>query len=462
MDPEGLAALEKQLEGFLGFVEESRRRIREGEGLSFWDVEREVARRAAEIEVTATTRVLEAFEPKAMKVTFEGKVYRRMPSPENGTYFSLRGKLHLKRYLYRQTGVRNGPTIVPLELRAGIARGRWTPGGYQAVGFLHQALPSREAKQAADIVGVLPYSRPTLARAGEEIGADWESIRDAAEQMLIESMEIPEAAVAISVAVDRVCLPMEVRLPPSADPDAPKIEVAYEQAYCGSLTFHDKDGDGLHSIRYGRMPREGNGPIEQALAQDVETLARRAPQLKFVGLADGAPEMQNILDRVFENVSAEAIGLDFYHLIEKLSDAVKATGRDPTNYISGWKQELKTDDDAIETIEKQILEWLDETHEDDVPDGLYNAFTYISNNKTRMRYYASLCQAHLPIGSGNVEATCKTLVSVRMKRAGSRWKNAGGQACLNLRGLAQSSRWQPAMDLLMAGFVGEVPEAHVH
>ena len=127
-----------------------------------------------------------------------------------------------------------------------------------------------------------------------------------------------------------------------------------------------------------------------------------------------------------EHVSAEAISLDFYHLTEKLSDGVKATGRDPTNYVSRWKQELKTDDDAIEGIEDQILEWLDETHEDDVPDGLYNAFTYISNNKKRMRY-AALRRDHLPIGSGNVEATCKTLVSVRMKRAGSRWKAAGGR-----------------------------------
>ncbi len=64
-----------------------------------------------------------------------------------------------------------------------------------------------------------------------------------------------------------------------------------------------------------------------------------------------------------------------------------------------------------------------------------------------------------PIGSGHVEATCKTLVSTRMKRCGARWKDAGGQAVLSLRSLAKSSRWQPAMDLLLPTWRTPVREA---
>ena len=53
-----------------------------------------------------------------------------------------------------------------------------------------------------------------------------------------------------------------------------------------------------------------------------------------------------------------------------------------------------------------------------------------------------------------MEATCKTIVETRMKRAGSRWKEEGGQAILALRALATSTgkRWEAAMAELLASY----------
>ena len=56
-----------------------------------------------------------------------------------------------------------------------------------------------------------------------------------------------------------------------------------------------------------------------------------------------------------------------------------------------------------------------------------------------MRYAAAQTQ-NLPIGSGVVEAACKTLATERMKRSGMRWRQAGGQAILTFRALHQSTR----------------------
>ena len=49
--------------------------------------------------------------------------------------------------------------------------------------------------------------------------------------------------------------------------------------------------------------------------------------------------------------------------------------------------------------------------------------------------YTQYRREKLPIGSGVVEAACKTLVTQRLKRAGMRWRMEGGQAILTLRGV---------------------------
>jgi hypothetical protein len=52
---------------------------------------------------------------------------------------------------------------------------------------------------------------------------------------------------------------------------------------------------------------------------------------------------------------------------------------------------------------------------------MHKALADVREHRHRM-HYAALRARNFPIGSGVVEAACKTLVSQRLKRSGMRWR----------------------------------------
>ena len=68
-------------------------------------------------------------------------------------------------------------------------------------------------------------------------------------------------------------------------------------------------------------------------------------------------------------------------------------------------------------------------------------FDYVTRNRRRMRYPEFRAQG-LCVGSGVVEAGCKTAIGVRCKRAGMHWRVAGADAIIALRCCKLSGRFE--------------------
>ena len=309
--------------------------------------------------------------------------------------------------------------------------------------------------------GRLRYSHASFERVPHDLGDRYLAHQADIEDLTIQAFEIPEPAHSISVGIDRVSMPMEepgkrpVGRPRKGAPKKP-IQRNYRMAYCGCLTIHDAQGNAIQTFRYGTMPDMDEDQLCWRMSNDAAWIMEKRPELKLILLADGAHEMWNLLELHFpEEIFGERYRLvDFWHVIEKLSPAAKAIhgNENGIETLKKWRGMLRRRAKAAEEILRELEESGCEYRRVQDKQPVHEAMTYLENHgrkEGRMNYAAARSKG-LAIGSGNVEATCKCLVETRMKRAGSRWKTPTGEHVLQLRSLALSDRWEPAMKLLHA------------
>ena len=430
---------------------------RAGKAVDYAAVEVAIGEAAARIERAGHEAVLQSLDVDRPNVLIGGARYARVGRCE-ATYYTLAGPVVVERSLYREVGQRNAKVVDPVSLRAGVIADGWLPRTASAMAHQVQQVTSREAEQGARQVGRLPYSRCSFERVAHAVGALYVPAHGDIEDALIEEYEIPAAARSVSVSVDRVSVAMEESLPrPVGRPKkgAPKRPVArnFRMAYCATVTLHDGDGDALHTIRYGRMPQGDAKNLCEGLGADVAALLLKRPGLKVAALCDGAAELWNLLA---EPLGREALGIDvhelvdLWHLLEKLGRAAAVIHGSGSagDVVKGWRLRLLNSSSAAEGILAELKQSGREQMQMGESRPVHEAITYIENNGKRMDYAAARRQG-LPVGSGNVEATCKSLVEVRMKRPGARWKEATGEHVIQLRAVALSDRWDAAMDLTL-------------
>ena len=188
-------------------------------------------------------------------------------------------------------------------------------------------------------------------------------------------------------------------------------------------------------------------------------ILNQQPDLKVVAIADGAKDNWRFLDHAFPNATAV---VDFFHAADHLKTALdNAYGENTPQakaQFAKLRRRLRDESNGVDVVIRS-LRYLHHKH----PRRkiLARELAYFRNNRHRMRY-ADLKAMHLPIGSGVVEAACKTLVTQRLKLSGMRWRHQGGQAILTFRGLLQSDRFDRAWEKLASTYLKPVhPPAQV-
>ena len=236
----------------------SARATGSGGAVDYAATERAIAEHTAAVERAAHVEILRSLDVDAPRVRVHGEVYVRL-GRERGTYGTMAGRVVIERSVYRQVGVRNGLILDPIAVRTGAYGRGWLPATAQCMANDVQRGPSREAEDAAKQTGRLRYSRASFERVGHLVGEQWLREHADIEDQLAQEYELPSEVVAMSVALDRVSVPMEEpkkRSPGRPRKNSPKrlVERNFRMAYCATITLHNAEGSGLHTLRFGCMP----------------------------------------------------------------------------------------------------------------------------------------------------------------------------------------------------------------
>jgi hypothetical protein len=456
--PRSHVGAEEALARIHRFVEDWRMRTRDKPG-SLADFEKELHAKVMEFEREVIAEDMARADVDVEAVVVDGDTYRRVVRCEE-TYFTAAGPVHIERTLYKDRTDETGRAICPMDLRLGIVEGRWTPLAAQQVAWVVAQMTPQVAEELFARMGNMSPSKSSLDRLPKALSARWEEERMHFEKALRAEDVIPQHTTTVAVSLDGVMAPMkdgqaqEKRQKTAEQGRLTRGPAGYREVGCGTLSFCDTEGDMLAAVRMARMPESKKATLKRTLLADVTAVLTARPDLVLVKLADGAEDNWTFLS---EQMPEGTEIVDFFHAAEHLSAALASVYGDGTvearRRFEDLRFVLKEEPEGVEKVIRS-LDYLRKQHPR--KERVTKELAYFRKQRHRMRYHQFVAEG-LPIGSGVVEAACKTLVTQRMKQSGMRWGQDGGQAILTVRGWTQSGdRFNRAWALLAATYQQEI------
>jgi hypothetical protein len=382
-----------------------------------------------------------------------------------GEYETVFGAVPLNRSVYQRGG--RGRVAVPLELRLGIVEGRYTPKMARVMTRAGAVTTEQEGAEFLAELGTARVSSSTLSRIPRAIAARYETRRDVIEVAVRERDAIPSEAVTVQVALDGAMVPQDgeharPRGRKTDEPEPPRHERhygavgaeapaandghqgrAWHEASVGTMAFFDADGRRLKTTYLGRMPEPHKATLVAQLGAELDAALAERPALNVVFASDGAPGHWQALDAMADRIRSVCQGqisklVDAFHVAEYLAQAANAIEGEGTAdaaiLAAAWRETVKEKVDGAKTVLRSMRALSSKVRTAGRRKDLAAAVAYVANQHQlgRMRY-AEAQARHYPIGTGITEAAAKTVIGTRMKRAGARFSQHGGQTILLFR-----------------------------
>src|SRR5215469_204627 len=379
----------------------------------------------------------------------------------NKEFQSTFGKIVLKRRLYQNE---NGESFIPLDHAWNMEKQFATIEVREAVLFAMSLMPAHEAHQLFEKCSTFNIAESSFKKIAEHLGPDLENSIDEFLETVRQDEIIPVTetkVVAVSMDGANVLLqepgkkkgrkrqrPGERKHETEGSFDSP---TSYKNATVGSVTLYggvppnEKTPERLQSRYLARMPEDKATTLKTQLQKEVESTLSRLPiNVTKIFLSDAAQGIRKEIDTNPLFADFEKI-IDFFHTSDHLSNAAEAifgkNNPDGDEWYESKRALLLEEEDGAEHVYRSLLYFQKSyKYPKDRRDALTREIVFFRNNKDRMEYKRYRNNGW-PIGSGVIEAACKSIVKCRFCRSGMRWTRVGGQTIMTLRSMLKSGRW---------------------
>jgi len=374
-----------------------------------------------------------------------------------------------------------GECFAPIDAKACLIDDFATPDAADVVLFAAGLIPPRNAEELLGKCAMFNPSttaiRTMIEKYGKRVeGADSQLRREVFSECVPSSDKIAVLAASMDGANVRLDEAGPKRGRPAERPrgdGGSEADTCFKNAMVTSISFYgeaclSKEGH-LESERLAgrylaRMPEERAVTFHQRTDEALDILEQFLPEggAKIL-LLDGA---KGLWARAGENKRFAAYEwlIDFFHTTEHLSKASEAlfgknssTGR---KWYEKWRKLLLEDKRAAAGVVRSM-----DHHVRTLRMGksrlkdLATEKTFFVRNKKLMRY-AEFLQKGWPIGSGPVEAACKSIVKARLCASGMCWSRKGGQHVLTIRSYIKSGLWNEFYGRYLEMRQKQTPEFH--
>lgn len=353
---------------------------------------------------------------------------------------------------------RGGEGIVPLDARCGMVDRPMTPDVEELCAFSAAHLVPREVET---LLGKMLPHRPSataIHHVIRHVGVFAEQAEDEIEAAIRKQAPLSTKGDVLVQSWDGVTVPLREKGKKNGrKPERPGVRdngdgttpTAWKEAGVASISIYSRDDDNkpvrLDTRYLARMPEPGmTRLLDQQDAVVGPLLKRQLREIVF--LCDGKPSIWTGAEKLHSFLMATLI-LDFYHASEHLSKAAEALFGKMSVPGRRWydkNYERLRDAEGGATAVIRSMMYYRSKLKLRKGSNRYKIVTRVINYYRRnlsLMDYATFRARGLPIGSGPVEAACKTVVGARIKRSGMRWTREGGQLVLNLRIHVLSNRW---------------------